>query len=95
MQLVYKGEDNHIEAGSGSSPKLSLRGAQTADMSNETPDPRGQPVLDRRVSGLKSAQGFRVAVKRIRLFLPGAQSSTAEASLAQGEDSRFFNMSHL
>lgn len=81
MQLVYEGEETNADVTPGNSPKFSPR-ATLGLCAEALPDPRGPPVLDRRVSGLRSAQGFRIGVKRVRVYLPGVDPPSASAAVS-------------
>ena len=83
LQLVYEGEDNHVDATPGNSPTFAASAG--AAVKQELLDPRGLPVLTRRTTSLKSAQGFRVSVKRVRLYLPGGKPALSAEPLKPSE----------
>ena len=83
LQLVYEGEDNHVDATPGNSPTFAASAG--AAVKQELLDPRGLPVLTRRTTSLKSAQGFRVSVKRVRLYLPGGKPALSTEPLKPAE----------
>lgn len=86
VQLVYEGEENHLDlVASGNSPKLTPLASQLPELQAVEPDPRGRPIIDRRISGLKSAQGFRLPVRRVRVYLPRGASGNTEDVRSEGK----------
>ena len=72
-----------MDATPGNSPTFAASAG--AAVKQELLDPRGLPVLSRRTTSLKSAQGFRVSVKRVRLYLPGGKPALGAEPLKPAE----------
>ena len=69
VQLVYNGDEAlNSPMYSPLSPQVS-QGFGLIGQSSQRMDSRGPPAYVKNVNGLKSAEGFRVGVKRVRIFL--------------------------
>lgn len=71
LQLFFEGEDNPPISPATSPkflPQISPAVKQETTTSTEG---KTQSAVDRRVTGLKSAMGFKTGVKRVRLYMQG------------------------
>ena len=70
LQLFFEGEDNPAVS-PATSPKISPQISPAAKQEPTPTEGKGHSGIDRKVTCLKSALGFKTSVKRVRLYLQG------------------------
>ena len=71
MQLFFEGEDNPAVS-PATSPKTSPpQVSPPMRQDSDSAQCKVPSAIDRKVTGLKNASGFKVGVKRVRLYLKG------------------------
>lgn len=91
MQLFFEGEDNPAVS-PATSPKTSPQISPVTKQDSGSVDGKVRSAVDRKVTSLKSAMGFKTGVKRVRLYLKGWPPELQKSSDNTGRVHRLLNL---